>query len=422
MLNRFIISAALSLMLVTGCGDGLTTPDGLSFDNPTDSDETSTGTTTTTGTGTGSGSGSGSGSGIVNRATLTKLSHAPKEIPLATGGTQALNLNWDPMISLPNASIFYSGSGSTDRKGKIYKIGTTTDTVATSTHGEAFFAYPTISGDGTIILHEPFELGGISKLNPQTLSDDPIGGLGLLLFTNLATPDDGSLVALVSNGDPTGQNPTGDLTIFKLLTDGSETITQVAGTTRLVATSLAISGDGNVLFFSSKIDVLANGSNPSLKDQIFSINADGTNLRQLTDFTNQVNWVSIKSNFDGSIIAFSRGPDLHVLDTATATVTFTTDLSRNGLTVVANATGLWDMSPDASTLIYNVDNTVRLNNIAGTNEELLYTVSPSLINADFFAKALELAADNRSATLVSRTGHGLTEADENRTQVYRLSW
>ena len=420
MLNRFIISAALSLMLVTGCGDGLSTPDGLSFDNPTDADETSTGTTTTTGTGTGTGTGSGSGSGIVNRATLTKLSHAPKEIPLATGGTQALNVNWNQMISIPNASIFYSGSGAIDNKGEIYKIGTTTDTVATSTNGEAFFAYPAISGDGRVILHEPSNLGGISKLNPGTLLDDPIGAVGLLFLTNLVTPDDGSLVAFVSNDDPTGGNAIADLTIFTLLTDGSFTITQVTGT-RLVATALAISGNGNVLFFSSRIDVLADGSNPSLKDQIFAINVNGTNLRQLTDFTNQVDWVSIKSNFDGSIIAFSRGPDLHVMDTATATVTFTTDLAGAG-NLVADGSGLWDMSPDATALIYNVGNTVRLNNIDGTNEELLYTVSPGLINSTVFAKALELAADNRSATLVSRTGHGLTAADENRTQVYRLSW
>lgn len=90
---------------------------------------------------------------------------------------------------------------------------------------------------------------------------------------------DGAEVVFVSTQDLVGTNPGNAYNIFRATVDGS-TITQVTNSTTGFVRQVKISGDGSVIVFTTDSDLT--GGNPLNDLQVFSMNADGTNIAQVT--------------------------------------------------------------------------------------------------------------------------------------------
>ena len=92
--------------------------------------------------------------------------------------------------------------------------------------------------------------------------------------------DDGLSVLFSSTQDLAGTNPTMSQNLF-IATSSGTVITQVTNNMTVgLFSEWQLSGDGNVVVFSSEMDLL--GSNAGNDMQIYTINADGTGLAQIT--------------------------------------------------------------------------------------------------------------------------------------------
>ena len=111
-------------------------------------------------------------------------------------------------------------------------------------------------------------------------------------------------VAFISNQNYTGENPDGDYHFFLATTDGT-TVTQLTTQNVVkpggsVPRGGQVSSDGTVVVFQSAVNLA--GLNPNEISQIFAVDGDGGNLRQVTDGTFSGNDLSLSA--DGSKIAF----------------------------------------------------------------------------------------------------------------------
>ena len=220
-----------------------------------------------------------------------------------------------------------------------------------------------ISTDGTKLVHT-HDAGKLEIIVPATKTVQQIGSS--LTFTTTwpgsQITDNGSLVAFISDADLTGNNPGNRRQIFTLTTDGLDTIKQVTNFTSLAsigAAHFALSGDGSIIFFDNRDDLMADGSNADGNYEIFSINTDGTNLKQVTDTTADGTINEIKSDINGSRVVFHRydlnltpSNALYTVETSTGTTALVSNFEST-TTGIAETWEQFDISSDGSTIFYS---------------------------------------------------------------------
>src|SRR5262245_32760824 len=127
----------------------------------------------------------------------------------------------------------------------------------------------------------------------------------------VSVSDDGLWIAFVSRADPVGQNHDASPEVFVMHPDGTG-IAQVTNDPSVTApgvTAAVLSGSANRVVFSSRANLL--GTNPSNHSQLFAINRDGTGLIQLTSTTNRLDAFSgISISDDGQRIVFGTNANL----------------------------------------------------------------------------------------------------------------
>ena len=108
---------------------------------------------------------------------------------------------------------------------------------------------------------------------------------GLVNTLGLASSGDGSRVAIVSNA-PLGDHAGGSQEVFVINADGTnlqQLTTGTGGDPNFAINGVSFNEDGTQLVFSSTANYT--GGNPLLAPQIFMLGSDGSGLQQITDFT-----------------------------------------------------------------------------------------------------------------------------------------
>ena len=429
-LQSIFITSTLCLAMLTGCGSDDTDFGGdiesliagLGIESEDDGLD---------GLGTGSGSGS-SGSGDEFTGRVSKVSHAPERIDLLAGGgdqeAQTVLGAGRQFYSNPAGTVqFYTVQGFTDDTNYIYKVGLNSDQIWAVTQTGQTAIEPIVSGDATVIVHEPVAGLGLFTIDPDNQVQTAIGAVGATIRARagFALTFDGSTVFFTSTDDLTGGNPGGDTMIFSMPTDGSGVITQVTPNTAgtIGALSIAVSGDGSVVFFVSDDDVLNDGSNTTNEKQVFAIDANGTNLRMLTDSTFTDSWYRIESNMDGSTVAFNFDLDLYVIDTAGPTVTLISSLAGPTEPTWDWGDPLWSMSDDGAHLSYYRGNELIVNDPANSGELVVATTGDNATSTTGNvprAWFLQVLQDGSTALFGSSFDFGQTADGENDSQIYRV--
>ncbi len=137
------------------------------------------------------------------------------------------------------------------------------------------------------------------------LTNDPMPNAGSV--TGVALSGNGEWITFHANTDPLGTNPDNEEQLFIIKRDGSGFVqlTQaISGTFGL----FSISDDGSRIVFDHSGDLT--GGNPDLSSELFAINSDGTNLRQLTNTSIDYSsgWPVLSGN--GQRLAFQSNEDL----------------------------------------------------------------------------------------------------------------
>ncbi|ANM31336.1 hypothetical protein ABI59_19775 [Acidobacteria bacterium Mor1] len=97
-------------------------------------------------------------------------------------------------------------------------------------------------------------------------------------LVRMSASDDGSRIVFADNQDPTGQNADGSFEVFAIEHDGSN-LRQLTNASTYASDAPKISGDGSTIVFTSREDMT--GGNPTNTTKIFRIDWDGTNLTQI---------------------------------------------------------------------------------------------------------------------------------------------
>ncbi|MEW5807531.1 MAG: hypothetical protein AB1756_09335 [Acidobacteriota bacterium] len=135
----------------------------------------------------------------------------------------------------------------------------------------------------------------------RQLTDNGVGG-GM----TASVSDDGDRIAFMSRADLTGENHDQSAEIFVMNRDGSA-IRQLTSATLGSSAGPVISGNGNWIVFQSSADLTAGNADNS--DEIFIINWDGSGLRQLTSSAAGSS-AGARISDDGSRVVFSSDADL----------------------------------------------------------------------------------------------------------------
>lgn len=287
-----------------------------------------------------------------------------------------------------------------------------------------------MSNDGSTLVQSTPTSGAIIIIDPVTATAQQIG----TSFTFSMTPDgaqitdDGSTVAFISSADLTGGNPGTVNQIFTLPTDGSDIPTQVTSFTGSLIPNdsiLALSGDGNTVFFSSSADVIEDGSNADGSNEVFSINADSTNLKRITnniDTSNSI--IEMESDETGSTIAVvirtsANTGQLHSVSTSAGLSTSISNIESSGWDDI---TDQFDISSDGSTIYY-----VTYDSAVAGGDHHFYIVdsngsnSTSLIALNYMLKAPHSSANGAEVTFISEGNFRKDIVDGSPRQVYTLT-
>ncbi len=380
------------------------------------------------------GGGSGSPTEFGNISLNSKI---PTEIPLAGGpGTQDLRVRQRLFMGNSNATLVYTGYGADDSPfiDRIYRVDETTNTALDEVSVVTSRTWPVMSGDESTLIYE--KVGELFVIDPATGVSRQIGASSTFSFEDITTTDDGSLVAFISDADLDGNNPGGFDQIFTLTTDGTDVFTQVSAFTAdffaTVERQIEFSGDGNKLFFHSDDDVLGDGSNADGSSEVFSIDADGSNLTQLTDINSTIPFtrVSLHSDSAGENLAFTIEGDLYTYNQTADQTTFIESLVDTG-----NAEAVFRMhtiSADGSRIFYSqiipdgsgYELILYTNVPNGSNEEALFRTGSRTETSVGGASANPIVANLYSSStgsyvsFLSRFDFGATENGDNSWQVY----
>jgi len=318
---------------------------------------------------------------------------------------------------------------------------------------------PKISGDGSTVVwyydgdplgtntdrgFEIFSLSTATKTLRQLTDNIIINNIWPTITT------DGSLVAFASSSDLVAGSNTQLITqIFTVTTDGNNTVTQVTSfNTRVLNTginkyfdkktrSMSISGDGNTIAFISNDDVLTDGSNADRSDEIFTINTDGTNLKQQTNLNSTTELSTLLISHTGSILCFvdntgspfNASKAIYTIDTTNQTLLQIVPnwLEGGAINGPLYSRDYLDLSGNGTTIAYvnsSVNGTLIVINADGSNSR---DITPTLINEndtiDFIAYP-ELSFDGSTTTFFSSIRYTVDPTAPFRTslrQIYTIS-
>jgi hypothetical protein len=326
-----------------------------------------------------------------------------------------------------DTQLAFTGRGAIDTPTKLYRVDASGQTELDNNGGIV-----RIANDNTTLVHAVSSTD-ISIIDIATAVQQQIASSHVLFLEDITITDDGSLVAFINPTDLTGGNPGNFYQIFTLSTDGNDTITQVTNFSEnhffATTAQLAISGDGTRIFFHSKDDIMADGSNADGSDEVFTINTDGSGLAQLTSIDESGRIVEMKTDSTGSIVVFSSflpSNRIYAVDTATSTATLLTTLgsSLENNSGITNSEDQFDLSADGSTVFYmdsngNTENQLRSIAPDGTNDRLLFSMT---FGVNFGSmKSPQAAADASYVTFIADGDFGKTVAGENQVQIYTLT-
>lgn len=169
--------------------------------------------------------------------------------------------------------------------------------------------------------------GGNPGLVPQLFRWDPVTGDGEMvtelpagLVGLVSVTDSGNRIAFTASFD-LGDNPNRSTELFTMRGDGRDVVQLTEDPLPNAGTSFApvIAGSGNKIVFTSNSDLL--GLNPDRVDQVYVVDGDGGNLRQLTVRPDpQV----VGLVFEG-YVAFHASPQYDISDDGQYVVFITTD-------------------------------------------------------------------------------------------------
>ena len=175
-----------------------------------------------------------------------------------------------------------------------------------------------IAADGTVVFAgsnaDPL---GLNPMHGQQVFSWTLPGVIQAQVTTLlrgagadSVSDDGAWVTAISRADPVGQNHDASQELFLISSDGS-TIIQLTNDATFDGGTIwlsRISGSGNRVVFTSNRDPL--GGNPGNYLQLFIVDADGSNLTQLTSAAADERFFSFSISDDGTRIVFDYSGDL----------------------------------------------------------------------------------------------------------------
>ncbi len=159
--------------------------------------------------------------------------------------------------------------------------------------GEPGFDFPALSGSSNrVVFASRADLAGQNPSRHPQLFVVNGDGRGLLQLTSNTTDasfqssisDDGTRIAFVHAGNPTGGNADLSQEVFAILADGTD-LRQVISTSGLLGGVFEpmVSGDGSRIVFSSSENIA--GQNTFGMSQIWSVNWDGSTRKRLTSNT-----------------------------------------------------------------------------------------------------------------------------------------
>src|SRR5262245_60412791 len=212
------------------------------------------------------------GAGVIRQLTDQKSTRIG-----ALGGTQGSNSS-PPSQSLDDAGTTVFVNASTNQLG------------GNPGHQFQIFSFDAATGAGQQVTH--FDKG-ISNL----------GG-------TVSVSDDGQWLAFVSRSNPTGQNHDASPEVFVMRPNGTglAQVTSDPAVNAGAVTGVVLSGSANRILFISNSNPL--GTNSSNRIQLFVVDFDGTGLKQLTNITTSETWNGISISDDGQRIVFSTSANL----------------------------------------------------------------------------------------------------------------
>ncbi|MCJ7821821.1 MAG: hypothetical protein MUQ26_01850, partial [Armatimonadetes bacterium] len=211
--------------------------------------------------------------------------------------TSSADYSGSPSVNAAGSVVAFESEadlagGNADKSREVFVINSdgtglqqlTTDAALSSCH-------PVISADGSVMVFQSMaDLTGGNSDNSFEIFAINSDGTGLKQLTNTtwpsncghpATDGDGSLVAFASDGDLTGGNSDNSREVFSINSDGTG-LRQLTSETNPAYASWAnsVSADGSAVVLESEADLAGGNSDHSW--EVFWINSDGTGLRQLT--------------------------------------------------------------------------------------------------------------------------------------------
>jgi Tol biopolymer transport system component len=238
-------------------------------------------------------------------------------------------------------------------------VGRAAGTVRQVTDVKTTVAGPGVMNDaGTLVFAgSSADLTGANPAHTfQILRFDPVTGTptaetsapeGVSVLFSVS--DDGRYLAFPSPADLTGNNHDKSIELF-VLDRNSGQITQLTNDPAPNAgsvSSVVMAGSGNRVVFTANTNPL--GTNPENLDQMFVVDLGGTNLRQITSFGPGISVGGITVSDDGTRIAFSSSADLTGGNPDLGGEIFTINFDGTGLRQLTSTAATFDSgSPSLS--------------------------------------------------------------------------
>ncbi len=210
-------------------------------------------------------------------------------------------------------------------------------TVSVSDDGAwlAFVSSADLTGDNHDLSPELFVMRDDGTGLAQ-LTDDPAVNAGSVSGATIS--GDATRVLFTANTDPLGTNPLQRTQLFAIDRDGSGLVQLTAFAAGSIGGS-GISDDAARVVFAHDGDPL--GLDPDLGGEIFAVDADGTNLRQLTSTPAGFSSGAPSLSGNGQKIAFQSAADLVGSNTANRTEIFAVDWDGTNLVQVTSSQALF---------------------------------------------------------------------------------
>ena len=265
----------------------------------------------------------------------------------------------------PSTSLSTSGAASLDDAGTaVYVNASTNQLGGNPDHRFQIFRFDAAMGAGQQITN--FSKGVSNK--PLTVS----------------VSDDGQWIAFVSRADPVGQNHDASPEAFVMHPDGSgiAQVTNDPSVTAAGVTAAVLSGSANRVVFRSSANPL--GTNPSNRVQLFVINVDGTGLKQLTSATTSTSYWGISISDDGQRIVFASTANLTGGNADEGTEVFAMQADGTNLRQITSSPDTGSATPvisgNGSKIAYESNRQIYALNWDGTGLLLLTPSTPNAIS------------------------------------------